>query len=158
MSNKVDLASFDDDFNNTSKEHKPEDSPYNNTPIPDGPYQAKVESAEVMYSKSGRPMLRWTFSLLHEDFKGRKVWRHNLLDNEQGHKILISDLYICGITLGTLSELHTRLHELLDLKLELEIRDNGETDSGKKLYNVYINKLIGKCDPSEGVDEQLVPF
>jgi len=44
-------------------------------PLPDGTYEFMVASCEAKTAKSGRPMLKWTFRVLHE---GKQ---HNLFYN-----------------------------------------------------------------------------
>jgi hypothetical protein len=126
----TDLATFDTEF---------EGAPIENSdfePIPDGRYQVVVERVELLRSKAGNAMLKWTLRVLGPQYQGRLLWRNNVIASAENLKWLKSDLHTCGLTLGKLSELPARLAELLDLHLEVTKRTRGENES------VFLNKRI----------------
>ncbi len=43
-------------------------------PIPEGRYNIKVTESKTGTSATGNPKIDCTYEVIHEDFKGRKVW------------------------------------------------------------------------------------
>jgi hypothetical protein len=126
----ADLATFDEEFEGAPIE----DSGFE--PLPDGKYQVSVERVELVRSRAGNPMLKWTLRVLGPQCQGRLLWRNNVLASAENIKWLKTDLHTCGLTLGRLSELPARLPELLDVRLEVTKRTRGDNES------VYLNKRL----------------
>jgi len=151
----VDLAHLNDEFAQTPLEER------ENEPVPDGKYQVKVEKVEVTRAKvSGNPLLKWQLRILGPRFKGRVLFRNNVMATRENLKWLKADLHICGIDLQQLSDLSARVTELLGVTLEVTKRTKGESD------NVYLNRKIvlasGGADGDAGYNglagEALAPF
>jgi hypothetical protein len=117
--------------------------------VGNGKYQAKVVKAQVVRAKtSDNTMLKWTLQILGPKHAGRYVWRNNVLTAEHA-KWLKSDLQTCGIVLGDINDIYSRLKDLIGLCLEI----NKQGDS------VYINKRIVVADSERSAnDSALAPF
>lgn len=142
----LDLAQFDDDFSEAPiEEHEFDD-------VPDGKYQVKVDKVELTRAQSsGNPMLKWTLKILGPRCAGRFLWRNSVIASKENLKWLKTDLHTCGVVLDKLSELPSRLGDLLDVTLEVTKRTKGENE------NIYFNRRIVVDDlPVE--DESLTPF
>src|SRR3972149_1854957 len=126
---EVDLTQFDDAFADAPVEEKEFD------PVPDGKYQVNVEKVEITTARtSGNPMLKWTLRILAPRFRGRLLWRNNVMATRENLKWLKSDLHTCGLDLERLSDLPANLERLLDVKLEVTKRTQGDHE------NVYFNR------------------
>jgi Protein of unknown function (DUF669) len=124
----IDLSQFDEAF---------AAAPAVDDEIPDGSYDAAVDRVELTRSQtSGNPMLKWTLRLLDPGYEGRLVWRNNVLASEENVKWLKADLKKCGLALEKLSELPGRLNELLDVKLSIRKKTNGD------FTNIYVNRRL----------------
>ena len=143
----LDLAQFDDDFSEASiEEHEFEE-------IPDGKYQVNVEKVELTRAQSsGNPMLKWTLKILGPRFAGRLLWRNSVMASKENLKWLKTDLHTCGLEIEKLSELPSRLGDLLDVKLEVTKRTKGENE------NIYFNRRIVVEDLAGIEDDSLAPF
>jgi len=127
----VDLTQFDAAFADAPVEEKEFE------PVPDGKYQVNVEKVEITTAKtSGNPMLKWTLRILAPRFRGRLLWRNNVMATRENIKWLKNDLHVCGLDLQKLSDLPANLERLLDVKLEVTKRTKGESE------NVYFNHRI----------------
>jgi hypothetical protein len=147
----IDLATFDDDFGSAEVEDRDFDD------LPDGKYQAIVERVELTRAKtSGNPMLKWTLKILGSKYKGRKLWRNNVMASKENIKWLKQDLYTCGLELQKLSDLPDNLDKLLDITVEITKKSRGENE------NIYINRRIviaaDDGDTNEDGDVNIVPF
>lgn len=141
-----DLAQFDGEYNDAEIEEREFED------IPDGKYQVNVQKVELTRSQtSGSPMLKWTLRILGPKFAGRLLWRNNVITNDN-LKWLKTDLHTCGVTLSKLSDLNSRLGDLLDVKLEVTKRTRGESES------VYLNRRITIEDTRAVDDSALAPF
>ncbi|MEN6521137.1 MAG: DUF669 domain-containing protein [Armatimonadota bacterium] len=141
-----DLAQFDGGYDEAPVEEREFED------IPDGKYQVNVEKVELTRSQtSGNPMLKWTLKILGPKFAGRLLWRNNVITNDS-LKWLKTDLHTCGVTLSKLSELPSRVHDLLDVKLEVTKRTRGESES------VYLNRRIVIEDTGAVDQSALAPF
>jgi len=139
---EVDLAQLDDAFEDVPVEHQEFDT------VPDGKYQVNVEKVEVTSAKSsGNPMLKWTLRILAPRFRGRMLWRNNVMATRENLKWLKTDLHVCGLDLQKLSELPANLERLLDVKLEVTKRTKGDNE------NIYFNRRIVLDESSDGAGD-----
>ena len=137
----VDLTQFDDAFTDAPVEEKEFDS------VPDGKYQVNVEKVEITTAKtSGNPMLKWMLRILAPRFRGRMLWRNNVMATRENIKWLKNDLHVCGLDLQKLSELPANLERLLDVKLEITKRTKGDNE------NVYFNRRIVLDEGAAGTE------
>ena len=142
----LDLAQFDDDFAEAPVEEREFED------IPDGKYQVNVEKVELTRAQSsGNPMLKWTLKILGPRFAGRLLWRNSVMASKENLKWLKTDLHTCGLEIEKLSDLPTRLGDLLDVKLEVTKRTKGESE------NIYLNRRIVVEDLAPE-DDSLAPF
>jgi hypothetical protein len=143
----LDLAQFDDDFSEAPVEEREFEE------IPDGKYQVNVEKVELTRAQSsGNPMLKWTLKILGPRFAGRLLWRNSVMASKENLKWLKTDLHTCGLDVEKLSELPSRLGDLLDVKLEVTKRTKGENE------NIYFNRRIVVEDLAGIEDDSLAPF
>ena len=142
----LDLAQFDDDFAEAPVEEREFED------IPDGKYQVNVEKVELTRAQSsGNPMLKWTLKILGPRFAGRLLWRNSVMASKENLKWLKTDLHTCGLDIEKLSDLPSRLGDLLDVKLEVTKRTKGESE------NIYFNRRIVVEDLAPE-DDSLTPF
>ena len=126
----VDLADFDEEFENTETDAGFES-------VPDGKYQVTVDRVELTRTKnSGQPMLKWGLKIIGPGHAGRFLWRNNVIATKENIKWLKKDLYNAGLKLQKLSELPANLDQLLDVTLEVTKRSRGEYE------DIFINKRI----------------
>jgi hypothetical protein len=126
----VDLAHLDGSFVTA-------EAATNGSSPPDGKYQVNVEKAEIVRSKTNNePMLKWTLKIIAPSHIGRLMWRYNMLSTPENMKWLKGDLQTCGLQLDKVSNLHGRLTDLLDVKLEVTKRTRGEHE------NIYFDKKL----------------
>jgi len=123
----IDLSKFDEQY------EKEEIIEFDE--IPDGKYNVNVDKVELSESKAGKPMLKWTFKIIAGDFKGRKMWKYNMIEAEK-LSWLKKDLAKAGMKLAKLSELEGQLESLLDTKLEITKKTKNDFDA------IYINAKI----------------
>jgi len=150
-SEDLDLAQFDDDFAQAEVEDREFE------PIPDGKYQVNVERVELTRAQtSGNPMLKWTLRVIAPQFRGRLLWRNNVIATRENIKWLKTDLHTCGLDLEKLSELPNNLDKLLNVKVEVTKRTRGENE------NVYFNRRIvledGGGEYDTAAKDALQPF
>ena len=147
----IDLTQFDEDFAEAEVEERDFE------PIPDGKYQVNVERVELTRAQtSGNPMLKWTLRIIAPRFRGRLLWRNNVMATRENIKWLKTDLHTCGLDLEKLSDLPANLEKLIGVKLEVTKRTRGENE------NVYFNRRIVLEDGGDEYDtaakDALAPF
>lgn len=135
----MDLSHLDEAYRRAEVEDRDE--------VPDGRYQTKIDKVEIRESKrTGNRFLSWTLKILGPNHRGRLLFRNNMLESEDNMKWLKGDLQTCGLQLGKLSELPQRLHELLDVQLEVVAKTKGENQ------NVYLQKRIQIDEDGDGTE------
>lgn len=146
----IDLAQFDDDFQNEATEERGDFES-----VPDGKYQVAVEKVELAQSSTGNPMLKWTLRILAPRFINRFLWRNSVF-TQNTLKYVKTDLHLCGLDLERLSELPKHLDKLLDVKLEVTKKTKGDNE------NIYFNRRIetagGANRYQREAGDALVPF
>lgn len=133
------------------------------TRIPDGDYIAQVEAARAeVRDQDQTPQLAWELTIVGGDYDGRKLFRNNVLRDNQALGYLKKDLRNCGIDIHApgfkLSEfLVNGTEELLDLCVEVTVKNKKYTNRDgveKEAANVYINGLAPDVD-AEGEDGEV---
>ena len=144
---KVDLAQFDEEYASIPLEIHEFDE------VPQGSYQVNVEKVELANAiSSGNPMLKWTLRILGPTCVGRLLRRNSVVASRDNQKWLKADLHTCGIDIEKLSELHDRLGDLLDVKLEITTRIKGDNQ------NIFFNRRIVIDNLESRDDNSLAPF
>lgn len=108
--------------------------------VPDGTYQVAVDKVELTHSKSGNPMLKWELRIVGGSHRKRKLFKNSVI-TRNSMPYFKKDLIVAGLVLKNLSELETRIGELLDVQLEVKKATKGEYS------NLWINKKIDIDDP-----------
>lgn len=141
-SESIDLAELDSYQSDFGEAEFEENSSFE--PVPDGRYQCRVDKAELVRAKtSGAPMLRWTLKILGPTHQGRLLWPNNVLRPGPAMKWLKRNLGICGLKLTQITELPSRLHELLDVVIEVQKKSNGPNE------NYFFNKRLYESGPEQ---------
>ncbi len=150
MSKSIDLAQFDDMYRTEAATERDDFDT-----IPDGKYQVSVEKVELTESSTGNPMLKWTLRILAPTFVNRFLWRNSVF-TANTLKYVKTDLHLCGLDLGKLSDLPKQLEKLLDIKLEVTKKTKGDNE------NIYFNRRIetaaGANRYQREAGDALIPF
>lgn len=132
----ADLAQFDEEFGQIEPAEKKEFEP-----IPNGKYQAKIDKVYLDRSKtSSNLMLKWELVIISGQYQGRRLFRNNMLATKENISWLKTDLETAGVVLERTSDLPNRLGDLLDVVLEVSVRNRKEGD--RDYQNVYLNKKL----------------
>lgn len=110
-------------------------------PIPDGKYQVTVERVELTPAQtSGYLRLKWTLRIIAPRFRGRLLWRKDVMATSENIKWLMTDLHTCGLNLENLSDLlSANLEKLIGVKLEVTKSTRGGDE------NIYFNRRIAEA-------------
>lgn len=123
----VDLSGFDDDFSSAESPSFDE--------VPDGKYQARIDSVRLDRSQKGDPMIKWDLIVIAGQHSGRHIFKNSVI-TPAALPFVKGDLKTVGLELAKFSDLAGRLDEVLDHTLEITKRTRGE------YTNVYFNKRI----------------
>ena len=131
----VDLSSYDDDFATAEAPAYDE--------VPDGKYQARIESVKLESSQKGDPMIKFDLEVLSGSQAGRHIFKNSVI-TQASIPYVKGDLKTLGLELAKFSQLSERLEELLDVTLEVTKRTRGD------YTNVYFNRRIQIAAASRG--------
>ncbi len=131
----VDLSSFDDEFATAEAPEYDE--------VPDGKYQARIESVKLDSSQKGDPMIKFDLQVMSGSQAGRHIFKNSVI-TQASIPYVKGDLKTLGLELSRFSELAGRLEELLDVTLEVTKRTRGDYS------NVYFNRRIRLAATSNG--------
>jgi hypothetical protein len=152
-----DLSQYDQDWATT------EAAPDTNNNVPEGKYIAKVEKVEKTKTgpkskNPGSPMLKWQLRITggNPEGVGRVVFTRHQMASKENLSWLKRDLKTCGLELAKLSDLDTHLKDLLDVSLEINVKNKVGKD-GQENQNVYFNKKADAAAASSGTDSD-IPF
>lgn len=131
----VDLTSFDHDFETAEAPEYDE--------VPDGKYQARIDSVRLESSQKGDPMIKFDLEVISGSQAGRHIFKNSVV-TQASIPYVKGDLKTLGMELAKFSELSGRLEELLDVTLEVTKRTRGD------YTNVYFNRRIRIASESNG--------
>jgi hypothetical protein len=126
-------------------------------PVPDGTYQVFVDEVSIKETKKEpiRPMLTWQFKIMGGVHEGRILFKNAVIPVSDKEKIeralsfIKTDLSVCGLTLKKFSDLQKKLGKLLNVQLEVGVKNKGDNQ------NVYIQRAL---DAGEVQEEDSIPF
>ena len=140
----VDLSSYDDDY--ASAEAPSQDE------VPDGKYQARIESVKLESSQKGDPMIKFDLEVISGAQAGRHIFKNSVI-TQASIPYVKGDLKTLGLELAKFSQLAGRLEELLDVTLEVTKRTRGD------YTNVYFNRRLRlAAAPSGDIPQEPLPF
>ena len=144
VSQRVDLSAYDDDFNTAEAPEYEE--------VPDGKYQARIESVRLESSQKGDPMIKWDLEVISGSQAGRHIFKNSVV-TQASIPYVKGDLKTLGMELAKFSDLGLRLEELLDVTLEVTKRTRGD------YTNVYFNRRLSiPAASADGLNEAKTPF
>lgn len=108
--------------------------------VPAGEYLVKVESAIAKESKSGREMVEWKFRVIDGKYKNRVVFKHSIIDGEEGVKRFGKDLLHAGVKELNWFSWKEELKNLLDKDFKVDVKIN--VKDGNTYRNVYFVKPL----------------
>jgi hypothetical protein len=136
-SDNFNFEAFDDDFAAINIEDRNFES------LPESKYKTSIEEVYLTRSQnSGNLILKWKLRIVDSQYEGRILWQNNVILPPKHDKYLEclkrlkQNLNICGLRLKVLSNLQKNLYKLINTKIEVTKRTNGDYD------NVYFNKRI----------------
>jgi len=114
--------------------------PSGNIRLPDGIYQVSVDSSYIEQTQTGRVIWKTTFKVLNpSEFQDRLIFLTHALDDPKRLPFVKQDCYRLGFPLAKLSELPDVLKKMLDVKVEVKLKTNGE------YQNCYIQKRLDEA-------------
>lgn len=144
----VDLARYDEGF------EKAETKADEFSVIPNGKYVCnvdKVQIKEVSKGKyAGEGMLSWQLRIEGGDYDNRILFLNNLFVSKELDPGLAfvgrlkQTLKKAGLQIAKLSELETRIGELLDRKLNVTVKNT--VKDGKEYSNIYVDSVAEAGD------------
>lgn len=110
--------------------------PSGNVRLPDGNYQVAVDSTYIEESQNGRVLWKTTFKILTGDYQGRLIFLTHAIDDPDRLQFVKQDCYRLGFPITKLSDLPDVLEQMLDVRVEVRLKTNGE------YQNCYIQKRL----------------
>lgn len=120
--------------------------------LPDGKYQAKIESIRFTRTqRTDQPMFAWDLILVSQ-FAGRHIFHNRVLVNADNMKWAKQEFANLGLHANSINELTDKLDEILDAIIEIQLKSKGE------YQNCYINKLVSQAyGHSANLDPSQIP-
>jgi hypothetical protein len=134
----VDLTEFEEAYNSIDIDDRS---------LKDGLYQVNIERVQLTKTKKNNiPVLKWMLRVIGPTNEGEVLWHSNLIKNESNLKWLKTDLIMAGLRLNSICDLQDRLEELLDVRLNVYKKTNGD------YTNIYIkNKIDSNNSPKSKI-------
>jgi len=138
------LSQFDEAYKGT------EPAKSGGGPIPDGTYQAKIESVVLKRAKSQAPMIAWTLKIVggNREFLDRTIWKNSVIQ-ENTLAFIKKDLELFGIKMMQFSKIQAYLPRLAGRVVELRKVTDGEYS------NIYLNQVVSRpAAPAEAAPKE----
>lgn len=110
--------------------------------LPDGEYEAIIESVGFTESKSsGNLMFKWEFIITGPKFIKSHEWKYVVLNKPENMKRLTTDLAKFGINITSIDNIKNGLENLLDVPVLLTIKTSESKDGKEGYRNISVNPL-----------------
>jgi hypothetical protein len=115
-----------------------------------GKYQTRIDSATLNNAKStGRLQVSWELTIMNGDFRGRKLFKHDGLDTEDGRSYFRGHLAKLGHEWpDDPKDLPSLLEELIGTFAAVTVRKRKEGDG----VSVYFDKSLDSDDVDDEID------
>lgn len=120
--------------------------------VPDGKYQVKIEAARVNHSKQkGRLQCSWELTIQDTDHRGRRLFKHDGMDNEESLGWFRGGLARLGVEWpDTPKKIPGALEDLIGTYAQVTARTKEEGG----IQNVYFDKALDDDDITEPVTDE----
>ena len=115
--------------------------------LPDGSYRVIVDEVELKKTKkTNADMLTWKLKVAGDEgaYAGRIIFHNRVIASAENAGFLKKELVCCGMVIDDLDTLQSRLGELLDLVLDIQIKTRSK--DGQSYTNIFFNKLVESAD------------
>jgi hypothetical protein len=93
--------------------------------LPEGQYEVRVNEANIVESKNGKKMLSWEFVVDRGVHTGKKIKKFSLMETEDNIRYLKRDLLRAGVNpKHRLTEMQKDVDELVDRNLLITLKNN----------------------------------
>lgn len=118
-------------------------------PLAPGDYTARIDTATIGESKSGRIQIDWALTIVGDEYDGKKVHRYTGLETEENLGFLQGDLEVLGLTIpDDIDDLGDTLTEANGMMVEITVVKNDE------FLNIYFNDVVDGDDEEKEKDEE----
>ena len=105
--------------------------------VPDNKYEVKIKSATLNHSKSsGRRQVSWDLEIVSGEYKGRHIFKHDGIDDEQQRSFLRGGLAKLGVEWPKKSKFVATIADLEGTFAAVTVRTKGE------YQNCYFDKAL----------------
>jgi hypothetical protein len=122
--------------------------------LADGKYEVTIDRVSVE-EKDLRINLVLEFVVINGDNTGARIFKRSQLNDKKRVEWLKTDLHKMGLKIEKISEIESCMGELLDRKIEVNLKAGKPNANGKTYQNCYIVKEISPAD-SMGTVEDMV--
>lgn len=128
---------------------KSEESGFSNTDFDDGKYQVQLIDAFSGVSQNGRVQNAFAFQFLNGDYKGKKIYKYQGVENPTGIAILLQDFGVMGVEVDEPDDIDEANKKLKKSKptLEIRVKTNGE------YKNIGVLRILEELDTEEEDEE-----
>jgi len=142
-----DLEQFDDDYSSVKAAETKEFEK-----VPNGKYQATIAKIKLARAKNtGAKMLKWELIVIGGKYMGCHLFRNNMIETKENLSWLKKDLECVGIKLVKFSHLPGHLDEMLDILVEVSVK-NYIGKNKQEQTNVYLQKKLDIALPAEYIE------
>lgn len=113
--------------------------------LPDGTYEAYIDSVEFKESQSGNLMFEWHFIIEGPTHAGRHHWKYQVLTSAENMKRLTTDLAKFGVDTTSMASIEAGMDEFLidapcDITLKTTVAKTGKY-AGESFTNTSIKAV-----------------
>ncbi len=117
--------------------------------LPEGKYQMFVDAIEIRDSlyAGGAPVFQVKLTVVDGEFRGKSVFKRYPLEPDERHiGILKTDLSVLGMDLTEIIDLtnQKKMEQLLDVIVDVTVKNKVSKTNGKSYPNYYLNKAVGR--------------
>jgi len=110
--------------------------------VPDGKYEATVNTVRFENSKAGKPMIKWDLIIKNNGQEGRHVFLNQMITDQKQVGFVKGQLQSIGLNVSSLQSIKEDLAELLDATLAITLKTRPATAEYEARQNVYLNMII----------------
>lgn len=126
-------------------------------PVPDGPYNVEVETAQSKPAGSGKPMVVVVFKILDGPYAGKKVWNNFVLteDNPNALGYFFSHMSAMGIDQSTIAQMAPPDQGGMDQLAQMLVGRRATITVGHRQWQGQTRNQVGDVKPYVGTQGQV---
>lgn len=122
------------------------------TSLPDGKYNAKVNSVRFETSNTGKNMISWDLIVTEGEYVGRHIFSNQFVHTASAIGFVKGQFAKLGFDCSSFESVHLAFEQLIDAVLSVTLKTRPASGQYEARQNTYFNSVVSKANSNSVSD------